>query len=535
MLEEIKKIKLEEFNSRRVVLEEKETEIRKKLQKMNSELWGLEWEQSNGITVRSEFSFFEKFVTKRSQYKKFKIQSKRLSEVTKLIEELKKQIKLEEANVERELENSGINAELREIKQKIELFERAQTLYEIGISPIDAMTFLETKGITPVLTESDKVSYSHPRDYSSKSSLICVHKTKYIPIGSMIRTAKDSNVEMQKEVTLNGTTYKYSYKSARDTIHMAMNDEVSSHIYGSWDDCKYAILIPFDDIPNEKIGRAAPMDTFTRGSLELSKNAWILCPKGEVQRIKALNLNVHVLGYEGESVKDFSQPFLTQLGYRAEDVGMWNWTNDESAKQFYELMQKEGIKIGTHSYTYFHEDELVLTNINEAISLCKLLRDNHLITNLEEAQNIMNQLSENYDSLGTILSGLGETTSVEKDIDEHSIKGKGKHVDIFIEEMKKNGFDISPVYQSVMKLLGMVSIYNCDKDNADIIFNIPEEASESEKRVISELRAALVSDRWIDPRDRKIAFDKFITTILSESILLSHEREVSIENIYEEK
>ena len=66
---------------------------------------------------------------------------------------------------------------------------------------------------------------------------------------------------------------------------MAMNDEVSSHMFGSWDNCKYAILIPFDDIPNEKIGRVAPMDTFTRGSIELSENSWILCPKNEVERL----------------------------------------------------------------------------------------------------------------------------------------------------------------------------------------------------------------------------------------------------------
>ena len=82
---------------------------------------------------------------------------------------------------------------------------------------------------------------------------------------------------------------------------------------------------------------------------------------------------------------------------------------------------------------------------------------------------------------------------------------------------------------------GIVSIYNCDKNNADIIFNIPEEASETEKRVISELRDALVSDKWIDPGDRRIAFDKFITAILSESIVYSHEREVAIENINKEK
>ena len=250
--------------------------------------------------------------------------------------------------VEQELETSGINAKLREIGQKISFIENSRTLYELGITPTDAIELLESKGIQPVLSEADKCVFSHPRDYSSKSSLIGVHKTRYAPTANRIKSAKDSNVEYKKSITINGIQYEYSYKSARDTVHMAMNDEVSSHIFGSWDDCPYAVLIPFDDIPNEKIGRADSMDTFTRGSIELSEHTWILCPKNEVEKLKSFNPKVHVLGYEGENVQGFSQPFLTQLGYRAEDVGMWSWMDSESTQQFNDLMAREGIKRGPH-------------------------------------------------------------------------------------------------------------------------------------------------------------------------------------------
>ena len=535
MIDEVKKIKLEEVNSQKVHYEEKEKNIKQRLITISSELFELELEKSNGITIRDNFSLLEKWITRRSDYKKFKLQSKRFAELPKLISKLKSELDEEEQRVEHELESSGINSKLREIRQKISIIEDARTLYEVGITPTDAIEILEENGIQPVLSESDKCIFSHPRDYSSKSSLIGVHKTKYAPTANMIKSAKDSNVEFKGRITINGIEYEYSYKSARDTVHMAMNDEVSSHIYGSWDDCKYAVLIPFNDIPNEKIGRAAPMDTFTRGSIELSKDSWILCPKNQVERLKIFNPKAHVLGYEGENVQGFSQPFLTQLGYRAEDVGMWSWLDDESNHQFYELMEKEGIKIGTHTYTYFHEDEQLLTSINKAVSLSKLLRDNHLITTPEDIKNIMNQLADNHQSFGFILSDLGEKTMIESDIEPQSIKGNSKQVDVFLEEMKNNGFNISPTYQEIMKKLCVTSIFDCNKDNADKIFSISEQATEEEKDIITELQSVLVSEQYLDGNKKRTAFDKFISTAICESILHSQERMITTEKVQQEK
>lgn len=536
MIDEVKQIKLEELNNQKKQYEEKEKSITRSFYIMAAELSDLKWEQSNGITIRDNFSLLEKFITRRADYKRFKAQSKRVSELPELISKLENKLNEEEQRVEHELETSGIKSKLREIRQEIRVIECSRTLYEMGITPVDAIELLERNGIQPVLSKSDKHIFSHPKNYSTKSSLIGVHKTKYAPIGNIIHSQKGSNVKFKESITINGAEYEYSYKSARDSVHMAMNDEVSSHMYGSWDDCKYAILIPFDDIPNEKIGRAAPMDTFTRGSIELSEDSWILCPKNEAEKLKKFNSKVHVLGYEGENVLGFSQPFLTQLGYRAEDVGMWSWLDDESAHQFYELMAKEGIKIGIHTYTYFHEDELLLTNINQAVSLSKLLRDNHLITNPEDIENIMDQLSNNSQSFGHILSDLGEKTMMKgDDIEPQSIKGNSKHVDVFLEEMKNNGFNISPTYQEIMKKLCVTSIFDCNKDNADEIFRISEQATEEEQKIITELQKVLVFEHYSDYYEKKAAFGKFISTAICESILHSQERSISTEKVQHER
>lgn len=325
MVEEIKKIKLEELNKQKEECTEEIEAIKQQFYKSRETLWKLQAEEDSvGLMVQRNFSFLEKWITRREEYKRHKKQSKRSKELPKLIHEAEQKLSEEKEKAEQELKQKGLYEKSEGIVQNIERIEKSKTLKELGLSPLEAIKILENNGVKVVLTGSDKISFYNPKDYSSRSSLMCVHKTNYMPTANMIKSAKDSNVSMKKEIELNGKKYEYSYKTARSTVHFAINDEVSSHTYGSWDDCKYAILIPFTDIPKEKIGRAAPMDTFTRGSVDISENTWILCPKNEVEQLKVFNPKAHILGYEGENVKGLSRPFLTQLGYHGEEVGMWS-------------------------------------------------------------------------------------------------------------------------------------------------------------------------------------------------------------------
>ena len=59
MIEEVKKIKLEELNKQKAEYDDKKNSISQKLSELRSKLWSLQGEQSRGITVRGDFSFFE--------------------------------------------------------------------------------------------------------------------------------------------------------------------------------------------------------------------------------------------------------------------------------------------------------------------------------------------------------------------------------------------------------------------------------------------------------------------------------------------
>lgn len=533
MIDEVKKIKLEKLNNEQMQYEQTEENIKQKLNAMRRELDLLEKEQSNGMTMTEKFSFLEKWITRRAAYKKFKVQNKRFSKLPQLINNLKYKIDIESAIAEDKLETTGITESLKAVYNEIDFVKGAKTIYDLGMTPLEAVKFLEDNEVQPVLSEADKIEIVHPRDYSKKSSLICVHKTKYAPTANMIKSAKDSKVEYKEKITINGIEYEYSYRSERDTVHMAMNDEVSSHMNGSWEDCKYAVLIPFEDIPNEKIAGVNSVDTFSRGSVELSENTWILCPKNEVDRLKTFNSKVHILGYEGESVKGFSKPFLTQLGYRAEKVGTWDWQDAESSRKFLELMNKEGFKLTTHFYSCFYEDELMLMNMNETISQIKLLRDNNLITTPEDVENITSQLLEHSLRFETLYACFGRKSSIDKElIEPQAIKGNGKQVDVFLEKMKNNGFDISPAYQKVLKNVCKVSLPECNKDNIDEVFNIGADVLEEEQKAIDEFRTSLL----VDTKEKKEkAFSKFMTTAICESVLHSKEKEFSKEKSNDER
>lgn len=509
MIDEIKRIKLEELEE----CKEQESNIKQNYYEILNQLLNLQSEQSRGITVRDNFSLLEKLITRRKEYKRFKAQSRRFSELPKLISKAESELEEEVKKAEIELEKRGITAKKRELVTIVE----AKTLSEMGITPIEAMEFLESKGIQPVLSEADKNLTRNPRDYSSKSSLIGVHKGGHAPVNNILSSAKDAGAKLKWKIRINGIEYEYSYKIERDTVHMSMNDEVASHIYGSWDGKKYAVLIPFDDIPNEKIGCAETVDTFTKGSIELSEHSWILCPKNEVEKLKKLNPKVHVLGYEGENVQGFSQPFLTQLGYRAEDVGMWSWDDNESCNQFNDLMKKEGIERGHHSYTDFFKSEKALQNINATVSICKLLKENDLIKTPEDIENISKQLEgQSCDFLFWI--------NTNEDIKNYT--------GIFLNEMKKNGFNISPKYLDIIEKLSGRPIENWSKDK-DEIFDVSEEVTEEEKKAIDKLQETINHSEYSNTR--REAYEGFIINAMCDSVLNSPKREVLEEKSQEEK
>ena len=308
------------------------------------------------------------------------------------IQQLKNEIEIAEVKVQDELEQSGILQDIEDLESKICRIEETTTLGELGIQPFEAMKLLEANGITPILDESDREIFERPRNYQSKNDLIMVHKTDFIPKNNRLSTQKEAGVERNLKVNLDGKDYEFSYLIERDTVHTSMNDEVSSHMFGEWDHCRYTVLQPFAEVANEKIGATVPNDTYTKGGIDLTANAWILCPANQVDEVKKENPSVHVLGYQGENSAGLAAPFLSQLGYRAEKVGMWGWEDEQSQNQFFQLAEKENLKVQQHNDSVESETEDYLIACNKTISIMKMLRENNLINNLEDYQRIKPQL-----------------------------------------------------------------------------------------------------------------------------------------------
>ena len=512
MIEEVRRVKLEELNKQAGLYEEEKNtiennygleEIRNKLDGLKADLFVLDWDFAVGTP---EYEL-------------------RAAELSRLISETEKELNEAATRANQETGIGEITKKLEEIKRQIAAITQAQTLYEIGITPVEAVELLESNGIEPVLSEADKVVFQHPRDYSSKSSLIAVHKTRFAPTENRIKTSKEADAQEKSAVHINGTWYEYSYDREMDTIHMAMNNEVSSHDMGNWDDCKYSILIPFEDIPNEKVGAAAPMDTFTKGGIELPEGAWILCPKDEAEKVKQFNPQVHVLGYEGENALGFSGPFLTQLGYRAESMDKWNWNDKESASEYDELIAKEGLLNVPHTATSFCQDMTILQKINAGVAESTVIKDNRLITALEEIKGIMDQLPSAY--FGTLFDTLSSIAEHSERTNEERVTSNCEKLDVFFEKMQDNGLDIPTSYQEVMRMVCRQTRDNFDKSDLDMVLTDSSEIPEDEKKTIRDFQTDLANGK-------SDAFSRFCLTSIGETIFHSTQREILAEKQMEE-
>ena len=160
-----------------------------------------------------------------------------------------------------------------------------------------------------------------------------------------------------------------------------------------WSSMKYAVLVPFKDIPREQIISAESVDTYTKGGVNLTKNSWIICPKGEKDKISKNNPGVKVMEYEGENAKDYANTFLSTLGYRQEKANEHYWKNEYSQDKYSKLMKKEGFKEDIHYGSEMHVEEEMLNAINRTISVLKVIKENGLVNNIEDIEVIYSQLN----------------------------------------------------------------------------------------------------------------------------------------------
>lgn len=90
-----------------------------------------------------------------------------------------------------------------------------KTLADYNLTVKEAIKLLEDNNLPVILTNEDKYIIDRPREYDNKglNSLILVHKTRYIPSESVIKSPLDAKAT-QNNVTfyIEGKKYEYDFK-----------------------------------------------------------------------------------------------------------------------------------------------------------------------------------------------------------------------------------------------------------------------------------------------------------------------------------
>lgn len=269
--------------------------------------------------------------------------------------------------------------ELEKLKEEKSRIENA-SIYDLGMDFQEAVEFLQRHNVEIVLTEEDRTALynreNQKKDIKGLEDLILVHKTDYPPKDGRIKSPKEGQAKIEKEININGIEYQYEVDHPRETLHFYLNGEVGSNDGGSWNNCKYAILIPFPDVKKENLNAGKEVDTYFNGGVDIPNSGYILCPKGEREKIQRENPNITVIGYEGERVLGYGNTLVSALGYYEEGLKKNYWDDEKHRSQVKKIYEKEGIKQITHKGTEENKNEHNRFDVLDLIEKCKVVKLN---------------------------------------------------------------------------------------------------------------------------------------------------------------
>lgn len=298
----------------------------------------------------------------------------------------------------------------------------------------------------------------------SIDDLVMVHKTSYFP-NKAIKTPFDTKKFAMKTINckIDGEDreYKYPIRSYRNTVHFCLNGGVESHAYGRWDDIKYAILMPLSKNKDKIVG-GTECDLFSLGSVPITDNAYILCPKEEIDKMKEANPTAHVIGYEGDSISQYVNIFLSNIlgyKYKVPTLNSRRWDNGRGidAENVWKLMNDNGWELTDHNGSKWDINDHIQQSIDLLDGWLKIVIHEKLLyssSNIDEVKRMIIRRFANID----FITGYGFARSFEKDeefeiICDRVMKETGIDLSIFkgTEIQKYFGFSINEEFaQSTM-------------------------------------------------------------------------------------
>jgi len=176
------------------------------------------------------------------------------------------------------------------------------------------------------------------KEIESKEDLVLLHVTDYFPEDMIIKTPKDAKVMLDKEYE----GHHYQVPRQRETVHFTINGEVENNTGGSWNSAKYIIVVPFTAIDNNNFVGGTSTDFYSKGSVQIPDGSYIICSKSEAQKYKGkIRDGIHVVEIDSENVKGHGNQLITELGYKVEQIGFWEWANSKDQKVVDSIIKKD--------------------------------------------------------------------------------------------------------------------------------------------------------------------------------------------------
>ena len=308
-------------------------------------------------------------------------------------DKLKKKLDKLEATIDEE--RPKIEAKIQEIIKQIELehlkeannkrksIDQAKNLRDLGLTIQDVVRIFKENNTPLILTNTDPI-VENESEFDKVDDYILVHKTKYVPTDNEIKNLTNSNVKATTQVNTGITTINVDFLNKRDTVHFAVNGEVSSNVATSvFEGRKYAVLIPIKDVKN--ITNFVVQDTFTDGNVNIEKGI-ILCPENEIKETQEKNPNTIVIGYkDSQTVDGYANKILSIMGYKYEKVQDHSWENSEDATKAEENINKF-ITTRTqeaHAVGNFRIKELMDTSNSFLVELLRKIKNENIAFDTE--------------------------------------------------------------------------------------------------------------------------------------------------------
>ena len=329
--------------------------------------------------------------------KKYETELKKYQENQKQIqdnEKIKKEIKDRYDRLEKELQEK-----IESNKKKLEnLYNDNKEVCTI----IKASLIKEKNGF--IFIDDELPDYFEKlvnQDFEKKISLddlIMVHATKYFPDDLLIRTSSYNHVVYTNH-NVNGESF-----SRRNTIHTAINGMVGDHAEGEWKNCPIIILDPMK-YHIDQIACLCPVDTYTYGSMKLSKDSIILIKEEEFDKLYKQHkvefdkIKDKIIIFKGNPSK-ITKKLLILLGYKPQSIYDWCWPNEKNENLFESFAAEYPDKEKKHHVNTAHgitEKELAErdTILNKRRGKIEDYRHGGIIT-LDELVDLWTYYEKNY-------------------------------------------------------------------------------------------------------------------------------------------